>query len=128
MVFAKTHYRRLDTAKIKQAGLTMDNSRCHLNAVAAVRGGRADKAWLCVAGNDSEGCIHFINSKDGVFFDETWHEYDNSWHYYLIRQVDESEFGDIADVLYCAKESFVLTVGTWLERRKFYKDRSSVSI
>lgn len=103
--FARVHYKKISYDKFKKAEFAMSNSACHFNAVAAVNGGRADKVWLVYSGSESGGAIHFINSKRGVYFDETWHDYKNQ-NYYIIREVLPFEFEDIFDLLVATKQTF----------------------
>ena len=101
--FIKTHYQRVDFAKLVKPTIKAEFGKCHFNAVAAVYGGRADAVWLVWGGADT-GAVHFINSKDGKFFDETWNYYENQ-HYYIIRKVRPDEYENIGNVLNNCKQS-----------------------
>lgn len=94
LAFASVHYKRVPSEKIKKSQFSMCNSACHFNAVAAVNSGRADKVFLCIA----NGVVHFINYKDGFYFDETWPYSEGGNQYYIIREVGKSEFDE--DVIY----------------------------
>lgn len=77
--------------------------------------GRADKVWMVWAGG-ARGCIHFINSKGGLFFDETWHEYDSKHSYRLIRLIRDSEYSEISDILFSAKMMMFFCCGSFIDR------------
>lgn len=113
--FAVTNYKLIDSKDMIYATLSLSNSSCHVNAVAAKRAGRADRVWL-VWGGGKEGCVHFINSLNGKFFDETWHDYNLNQQYRIIREVKESEFEDIYDLLVSAKIALVSAVGNPWQR------------
>ena len=117
--FIKTFFQRIDNDKLIKADFSLSNSACHFNAVAAVRSGRADAVWL-VWGGESKGCIHFINSKSGKFFDETWHDYENQ-NYYIIRKVRSDEYEDIYNALCDAKKSLIALCGNTIERYRASK-------
>jgi hypothetical protein len=112
--FVLCHYRKIPQDKFINAEFSLSNSACQNNAVASVRAGRADKV-LMVWGGTSNGCIHFINKKDGFYFDETWHDYD-SQDYFIIREVVESEYSGICDLLEAPKRMLFNMNGTMLSR------------
>lgn len=112
--FVCANYKKVTHEKIVKAKFALSNSACHFNAVAAVNGGRADKVWLIWGGKEN-GVIHFINSLKGEFFDETWNHYDNQ-NYYIIRQVDPSEFEGIYDLLAATKRMMFNVNGSFLDR------------
>lgn len=109
--FAVAHYIPIPKDKFIKAEFAMSNSACHYNAVAAVHGGRADKVWLVWAGGKN-GVVHFINSKSGKFFDETWNDYDSCRDYRIIREIKLSEFDDVFDVLCATKRALISSCGT----------------
>lgn len=113
-LWAKTCLWKIPDDRLIKAQFAMCNQACHFNAVQAVYAGRADKVWLAWGGGDN-GCVHFINSKDGKFFDETWFDYENQ-NYRIIRRVKESEFDDIYDVLCNAKKHLIQTHGSWIDK------------
>lgn len=118
--FVLVNYRKIPYDKFKKAEFALSNSACHLNAVAAFNGGRADKVWL-IWGGKKNGCIHFINSTKGVFFDETWHDYEKQ-DYYIIREVNKHEFEDIYDLLCATKRMLFNINGSFLDKLRSKKD------
>jgi len=112
--FVVTNYKKVPHDKIKKSGFTLSNSSCHFNAVAAVNGERTDKVWMAWGGQEG-GCIHFINSLSGMFFDETSCHYDNQ-NYYIIRQVMPDEFEGIYDLLCSSKRMLINLNGNFIER------------
>ena len=95
------------------------NYRCHLNSVQKVKQGLASKVLLCFAidQTDNSQCVHFINQLEhGKYQDNTWGwRYEDS-DYYLIREIDPSEFREIWNVLSSAKEALVSPNRTWFEK------------
>lgn len=114
--WAETCLFKIPQAKIKHAGFSLLNGACHFNAVAALRSGRADKVWLVWAGGKN-GVVHFINSKSGMFFDETWHDYENQ-SYHIIRMVKPDEFNDIGDLLNQCKRHLINQHGSMIDKLK----------
>jgi len=116
--FAVSHYPLIDRSKIIKAEFALSNSACHFNAVAAVNSGRADKVWLVWA-NGSNGVVHFINSKCGKFFDETW--CDESYkgaEYRIIREIKKNEFDSVYGILCATKYSYYSMFGSVWEKIK----------
>lgn len=114
--FVLTHYRKIPKDKIKKSSFALSNSACHTNAVAAFNGNRADKVWL-VWGGKEDGVIHFINSNKGIFFDETWHDYENQ-SYYIIREITTDEFENISEILSYAKRMMFNINGSIFDKIK----------
>ncbi|PHR55985.1 MAG: hypothetical protein COA43_14810 [Robiginitomaculum sp.] len=112
--FVETNYKKIPFDKIKPAEFSLGNGDCHNNSVAAINGKRADKVWL-VWGGKKDGCVHFINSNKGLFFDETWHDYQNQ-NYYIIRLIDPSEYEYIGDLLSTVKRMLFNINGTLFSR------------
>lgn len=109
MAFCQVNYKLIPRDKIKPAEFNMANRSCHYNAVAAVNAGRADKVFLCI----SNGVVHFINYKDGKYFDETWPYADGGRDYFIIREVNKSEFDEdlIYELLCQTKRIFINMFG-----------------
>jgi hypothetical protein len=63
---------------------------------------------LCGEGGD-DGVVHFINSKCGKFFDETWSS--GYRGYYIIRKVEPSEFDNAVDLLLSTKRFLARSCG-----------------
>lgn len=121
---AMAAYERIDKDKFKMPDFALSNRNCGNNSVAAVTAGRADKVWMCLAGSKNDMVVHFINSKDGEYFDETWG--DKSRYYHLVREIAPSEFDSISDILRAYKDDFVESNGSWAER--FRHNRGDVRI
>jgi len=116
--FAVAHYPKIRRLNIVKAEFALSNSACHFNAVAAVNSGRADKVWLVWAGRES-GVVHFINSKSGKFFDETW--CDDRYageEYRIIREIKKNEFNSVYEILCATKRAYYSMFGTTLEKIK----------
>lgn len=122
--FISTFCQRIDNSKLVKAEFSLSNSACHFNAVAAARAGRADSVWLVWGGQDS-GVVHFINSKNGKFFDETWHDYENQ-NYYIIRKVRADEYEDILDLLCSTKRALINTCGSFIDKYRSTKKLHSM--
>lgn len=119
--FAVAHYPKIDNDKIIKADFALSNAACHFNAVASVNAGRADKVWLVWAGGN-DGVVHFINSKSGKFFDETWCDgKKNTWNYRIVREIKRHEFDDVYDILCATKRAYWSMFGTAWEKYKSTK-------
>ncbi|MEK9713183.1 MAG: hypothetical protein VW258_11510, partial [Thalassolituus sp.] len=110
--------------KVKMPYFAVANRNCHNNAVAAVTAGRADKVWMCLAGSKDDFVVHFINSKDGEYFDETWG--DKSRWYHVVREIAPSEFEHIGYILNAYKDDFVESNGSWIERYRHNRGGRSI--
>lgn len=119
MAFCQVNYKLIPTEKIKPADFNMSNRSCHFNAVAAFNAGRADKVFLCI----SNGVVHFINYKDGMYFDETWPFKSGGRDYYIIREVRQNEFdeNEIYELLCQTKIVFINMFGSFIQRLKCNK-------
>tara|TARA_R110002049_G_scaffold84479_2_gene214978 strand:+ start:606 stop:1007 length:402 start_codon:yes stop_codon:yes gene_type:complete len=115
--FALSHYKHIPNGKVIDADFALSNSACHFNAVAAARAGRADKVWLVWAGRKN-GVVHFINSKNGKFFDETWHDDNDKSCYWIIREVKPHEYDNVYEILVATKKALISMFGsTWQRLR-----------
>ena len=94
------------------------NNRCHLNSVQKVKEGKADKVYLCIEVDQTDGfmCVHFINGKDGKYVDNTLGWRYEQIDYYIIREVDESEYKDIWNLLDNTKKFLFNTYATWIDK------------
>jgi hypothetical protein len=72
-----------------------------------------------MAGNDDELCVHFINSKKGKYFDDTWMH--NGHYYHIIRKVKPCEFAQIESLLTKTKRMFYDLLGTRSDVKAFNK-------
>jgi len=120
--FCQVNYPRIDQDKILNSTLSLRNQNCHNNAVAAFNAGRADSVWLAMAGNDNELVVHFINSKDGKYFDDTWMH--NGHYYHIIRKVKPCEFSQIESLLGKTKRMFYDLLGTSADKKAFNKNNN----
>ena len=120
--FAIAHYPLLDKDKFIDAQHALCNSACHFNSVQAVKSGRADKSLLVWAGGKN-GVVHFINSKGGKYFDETWEGATPFSDYRLIREIKSHELSGVYDILCSTKKAYIDMFGlSFKERRKLKKD------
>ncbi|QGZ99421.1 hypothetical protein [Dehalobacter restrictus] len=114
------NYKKIDNDKFIMGDINY-TYKCHLNAVQSVKLGRADKVFACIAidKNDSNSIvIHFINQLfDGKYQDNTWGWLYEFYDYYLIREVDESEYGDIGEILNSVRETLVKSNSSGLLRK-----------
>lgn len=113
-VWARSYLWLIPKERIKQAEFSLSNAACHFNAVSAFRAGRADSVWLVWAGGE-KGVVHFINSKDGKFFDETWHDWEDQ-SYRVIRKIHPHEHDDVYEILCDVKRDMVRNYGTLWQR------------
>lgn len=100
-------------------GEILFNQRCHLNSVQKVREGRASKVLLCftIDKEDNSQCVHFINqTKDGKYIDNTWGWLYEQTDYYLIREINKSEYDKIWDVLNNTKRTLFNINATWFDK------------
>ncbi|MDD4188455.1 MAG: hypothetical protein PHX04_06880 [Bacilli bacterium] len=105
------------------------NSRCHMNSVQKVKEERAEKVLLCFAidNTNNSQCVHFINQlKDGKYQDNTWGWLYSYSDYYIIKEVDKSEYEKIWDVLSNTKEMFVNLHTNWFQRWWYSIDKYSI--
>jgi len=116
--FAIVHYRKVNKEQIIKAEFALNNAACHYNSVAAVNAGRADKVWLAWVGG-KKGVVHIINSKNGKFFDETWHDYTTPYDIRIIREIRESEFDLVCDILVATKDLYFEMFGKKLLRMPY---------
>lgn len=95
------------------------NSKCHLNAVQAVKEGKASKVFSCYAFDRSNNtqCIHFINQlSDGKYQDNTWGWLHEWCDYYLIKEISSEEQQHIWDSLIDTKVSMFNVCSSRFER------------
>jgi len=95
------------------------NNKCHLNAVQKVKEGKVDKVYLCFAidKDDNSQCIHFINQlKDGKYQDNTWGWLYEHTDYYIIKEVEKSEYDKIWTLLNDTKEMLLNLHSNWFQR------------
>jgi len=99
------------------------NCKCHLNAVQKVKEGKAVKVFVCVAirkDNWKDIIVHFINQlEDGTFQDNTWGWLYEGYNYYLVKEIPESEFNSIDDVLVGLQASLIKSHSNPIIRKLF---------
>lgn len=96
------------------------NYHCHYNSVQKVKEGKAVKVFLCigVGKDDHSMVVHFINQlKNGKYIDHTWGWIHEHHDYYVIKEVVESEFNTIGDLLESTKQTLIDSNSNWLERK-----------
>lgn len=99
-------------------GESFYNHMCHYNSVQKVAEGKADKVYLCMEIDEDDNfiCVHFINKKGNKYIDNTlgWrYEYID---YYIIREVDGSEYRNIGNLLDNTKKFLFNTYATWFDK------------
>lgn len=107
--YVKTNYTKINKDDF-ELGQIYYNRRCHLNAVQAIHENKASKVFLVVATekeNYKNIIVHFINQESDKYIDNTWGWTHKKWNYYIVREIDESEFDNIDIVLTSAKKSLV---------------------
>lgn len=121
--YAQSNYKLLDKNKFIK-GKTYLNHRCHLNAVQEAYDNLSKVLLVVCIGND-EIIVHFINQDlKGNYIDNTLGWYGKElYDYFLIREVNESEYHKIWNLLINTKKALINTNSTWLERKlKFIKE------
>jgi len=126
--YAITNYTKLNTDNFV-LGEAPFNRRCHLNSVQKIKEDKAKKVFLCFAidNDDNSQCVHFINQlEDGKYQDNTWGwRYDQN-EYYIIKEVEQSEYKDIWNLLNDTKEMLLNLNSNWLERLLFRIDKTYI--
>jgi hypothetical protein len=95
------------------------NNRCHLNSVQKVKMGKASKIYLCyVIDKDNEhSMVHFINQlENGKYQDNTLGWIYQTYNYYVIKEVNETEYDTIWNVLTNTKEDLLAHNSNWFDR------------
>jgi len=113
-----TNYQKINSSDMI-LGEAYYNRRCHLNSVQKVKEGFATKVFLCFAidREDNSQCVHFINqTNDGKYVDNTWGWLYEQSDYYLIREIDSSEYSKIWDILENAKKSLFNAYATCFDK------------
>jgi hypothetical protein len=116
--YARSQYKKLNNDDFV-LGENPHNYRCQLNAVQKVKECKAEKVFLCYAiqKDDSFSCVHFINQLvDGKYQDNTWGWLYQDYDYYLIREVDESEYDYINDILTDTKKALYDLYANWFDK------------
>lgn len=109
------NYKPIDPESFSHSQFAFNNNLCFENAAQAYRAGRANKVWLVWAGT-YKGMIHFINSNDGVYFDETWADKVKPPPYYVIREVMPWELDDVKGLFVNVRYDLVNTCGNWWDK------------
>lgn len=121
--YVYSNYELLDKDKFIN-GRTYLNGRCHLNAVQEAYDSGSKVLLVVCVGND-EVIVHFINkNKQGKYIDNTLGWYGKElYDYFLIREVDKTEYQRIWKLLINTKKMLINTNSTWLERKlKFIRE------
>ena len=120
-----SNYKKIDNDKFIMGDMPF-NYKCHLNAVQNVKIGKADKVYACITiAKKDEGniVIHFINQlPDGRYQDNTWGWLYEFYDYYVVREVDPSEYSDIGEILDSIRGSLVKGSSNWFLRKFFRVD------
>lgn len=102
--YVKTNYKRINSNDMI-LGDSYYNRRCHLNAVQYVKQDKAKEVYLCVYIDNGQPIVHFINKKDDKYIDNTLGWLYEQMEYYIVKQVNETEYNDIWELLKVTKES-----------------------
>lgn len=120
--------------RINHEDMTMGNCyynrRCHINSVQKVKEGKAEKVYSCIAidkENKNNIVVHFINqTKEGKYIDDTWGWVYETWDYYLIREIKESEYNTIWNILNDIKKTLIKQNSNRILRKIFFIDLLNV--
>ena len=106
--YCETNYQKVSRDQMKM-GKGIFNQRCQLNAVQQVKEGLMKQVYLCIC--FSESCypiVHFINKdNEGNYIDNTLGFEYEKYEYYIIREIDESEFLKTDSILMNTKKSLI---------------------
>lgn len=120
--FVISNYRKIDNDKFIIGDIPY-NYKCHLNSIQRVREGRASKVYSCIAIHKNDRNIievHFINQLlDGKYQDNTWGYLFEEYDYYIIREINESEYISIGEVFESIRKSLVKTNSNSFLRKLF---------
>jgi hypothetical protein len=118
--YALANYKKIDTDKFILGDIPY-NQQCHYNSVQKVKEGKAAKVYACIAIDKSDWkaiIIHFINQlDDGIYQDNTWGWLYSSYDYYLIKEVDKSEYDDIWNLLDSIRKNLINSNSNGLLRK-----------
>lgn len=126
--YATTNYTKVNTENFI-LGDAPFNHRCHLNAVQKIKENKVSKVFLCysIDKDDNSQCVHFINQlENGKYQDNTWGWLYETSEYYIIKEVDKSEYNKIWDLLGDTKEMLLKTNSNWLERFVFRVNKKHI--
>jgi hypothetical protein len=106
--YCRVHFQRLEhndeTFILGQGSFAR---KCHMVSIQAVKEGRARSVWLVLAWDNGSPFIHFLNKNgDGKWMDNSVGWEHKTYGYYLIREIVESEYEDIGNVLRSAQRFF----------------------
>lgn len=102
-------------------GRIVYNARCHLNAVQAVKEGKAKDVYMCICTDkDSDSFVHFINKdNDGKYVDNTLGWQYEELFYYVVRKIHPTEYPNIGDILMGMKRELVFKHSNSFMRKLF---------
>jgi hypothetical protein len=108
--YTVANYKKIDNSNFTMGEIPY-NEKCHYNSVQKVKEGKATKVYACIAIDKSDWksiIIHFINQlEDGKYQDNTWGWLYVDYNYYIVKEVDESEYSQIWDVLSSIRNSLI---------------------
>ena len=115
--YVKSNYEILDLTKFIN-GRTYCNASCHLNAVQEAYD-KGYKVLLTICIGNNEVFVHFINQDSkGNYIDNTLGWYGQElYDYYLVREVNKSEYRTIWNLLTNTKKSLINISSSWIERK-----------
>ena len=115
--YVKSNYEILDLTKFIN-GRTYCNARCHLNSVQEAYD-KGYKVLLIICVGNNEVFVHFINQDSkGNYVDNTLGWFGKElYDYYLVREVNKSEYRTIWRLLNNTKKSLININSSWIERK-----------
>jgi hypothetical protein len=108
--YVVTNYSKVDIGDFVLGEMPY-NYKCFLNCVQKVKEGKAERVFACVAmerNNWKNIIVHFINQlSDGKYQDNTWgYTYEEN-DYYIIREINPSEYAKIETIFTSIQETLV---------------------
>ncbi|MEQ6355190.1 hypothetical protein ABNX05_11225 [Lysinibacillus sp. M3] len=127
--YCQVNYDKVSKSKMRM-GNGLFNHRCQLNTVQMVKEGLMKSVYLCICTNDEDyPIVHFINlSNDNKFIDNTLGFDYESYDYYIIRKIDESEFNKMNDLLMDTKKMLIMQHSRTLMNKIFRVDEYNLGI
>jgi hypothetical protein len=86
--------------KIKvESGLCRFNLKCHMNSVHDALNNNQNKIAMCFYIDSNQPIIHFLNiDSEGRYIDNTLGRWSEIYDYYLIKEIDSSDFFEINSI------------------------------
>lgn len=101
-----TNYEKLNKKDFKLGELNL-NRKCHLNSVQKVKENKCELVYLCIHIENNQPTVHFINKNNDKYIDNTWGWLWKTGDYYLVKEIEESEYDAIGDILESTRQSLL---------------------